>query len=39
MLKTIVKIEASKQIIKKLRVCAYGRVSMDKDAMFLSLSA
>lgn len=37
--KTIVKIEASKQIKKRLRVCAYARVSMDKDSMLHSLSA
>ncbi len=37
--KTIVKIEASKQIKKRLRVCAYARVSRDKDTMLHSLSA
>ena len=37
--KTIVKIEAEKQIKTRLRVCAYARVSKDKDTMLHSLSA
>lgn len=37
--KKIVKIDVSKQIQKRLRVCAYARVSRDKDAMLQSLSA
>ena len=37
--RNIIKIDAEKQLKSRIRVCAYARVSRDKDAMFQSLSA
>ena len=37
--RNIIKIDAEKQLKSRIRVCAYARVSRDKDAMLQSLSA